>query len=183
TALWRLVAAWVIGYGTGEAYYVATARSLALSYFDQPPLSLWITWATMALTGTDHPVVLRLPFIVLFMVSTWLIYRIGEKLHSPAAGFLSAVIVNASILFWVSIGSWIQPDAPMTTFWLATTLVLIDLFFGEGDRRPYRTWLLAGLLLGLTLLSKYHGVFLLAGAGLFMLANRDARRWLAHPAP
>jgi len=183
TALWRIVAAWAIGYGTGEAYYVATARGLELSYFDQPPLSLWITWTTMALTGTDNPVVLRLPFIALFAVSTWLVFRIGEKLHSPAAGLFSAVILNASILFWVSIGSWIQPDAPMVTFWLATTLVLVDIFFGDGGRTPYRSWLWAGLLLGLTLLSKYHGAFLLGGAGLYMLANRDARRWLRHPAP
>jgi hypothetical protein len=38
----RLAWGWAIGYGSGKSYYVATARHLALSYFDQPPLSLWM---------------------------------------------------------------------------------------------------------------------------------------------
>ena len=37
----------------GESYYVATARHLALSYFDQPPLSLWMAWAMIKLFGAQ----------------------------------------------------------------------------------------------------------------------------------
>src|SRR5689334_8546340 len=38
----RVATAAIYGFGNGEGYYLATARHLALSYFDQPPLSLWI---------------------------------------------------------------------------------------------------------------------------------------------
>jgi hypothetical protein len=44
-------------------------------------------------------------------------------------------------------------------------------------------WLVAGLFAGLALLSKYHGVFLLAGAGLFMVCSPRQRFWLASPWP
>lgn len=182
TLVIRLLGATSIGWGTGEAYYVATARQLHLSYFDQPPVFLWITWAVMQLTGSENTFVLRLPFVLMFAASTWLIFDIVRRVSSPLAGFYAALLTNASLLFTASIGSWVQPDAPMVLFWLATMRVLVEIFFGDGARRPYLYWSLAGLLLGLTALSKYHAVFLVAGTGLFLLLNRDHRRWLIHPA-
>lgn len=183
TFVLRIIGAWAIGWGTGEAYYLSSARQFHLSYYDQPPVSLWMTWATLYLTGSENVLVLRLPFVAIFAVSTWLVYAIGKAIHSPLAGFYAALIVNACVLFSLSIGSWMQPDAPMVLFWLATVLVLVHIFFGRGGERPWLYWSLAGLLLGLTFLSKYHAVFIVSGTGLFILLNRDARRWLLHPAP
>lgn len=183
TLVLRQWGATAIGFGTGETYYVSSARQLHLSYFDQPPLSLWVIWATMKVTGSEAVWVLRLPFVLMFAVTSWLVYRLAERTHSGEAGLYAVLILNASAIFSLSVGSWLQPDAPMMLFWAATCLVLTDIFFGRGGERPWRTWLLAGLLLGLTLLSKYHGAFIGVGAGLFMLANREARRWFAHPAP
>lgn len=183
TFILRAIGAWAIGWGTGEAYYLSSARQFHLSYFDQPPLSLWVIWTTMELTGSENVLVIRLPFIAMFAVSTWLVFDIARRIHSPLAGFYAALIVNASVLFSLSIGSWTQPDAPMVLFWLATVRVLLDIFFGDGVRRPYALWALAGLMLGLTFLSKYHAVFLVAGTGLFMLFNSTQRHWLRHKAP
>src|SRR5690606_25262469 len=45
TFILRTIGAAVVGWGTGEAYYLASARQFHLSYFDQPPLSLWTIWA------------------------------------------------------------------------------------------------------------------------------------------
>lgn len=183
TFILRTIGAWAIGWGTGEAYYLSSARQFHLSYFDQPPLSLWVIWATLQLTGSESVLVVRLPFIAMFAVSTWLVFDITRRIHSPLAGFYAALIVNASVLFSISIGSWTQPDAPMVLFWLATVRVLLEIFFGEGTKRPYLLWALAGLMLGLTFLSKYHAVFLVAGTGLFILLNSTQRHWLGHKAP
>ncbi len=183
TFVLRALGGWAIGWGTGEAYYLSSARQFHLSYFDQPPLSLWVIWATMQLTGSEDVLVVRLPFIAMFALSTWLIFDIGRRIHTPLAGFYAALIVNASVLFSISIGSWTQPDAPMVVFWLATVRVLLAIFFGGGVRRPYLLWSLAGLMLGLTFLSKYHAVFLVAGTGLFLLFNSTQRHWLRHRAP
>jgi 4-amino-4-deoxy-L-arabinose transferase-like glycosyltransferase len=183
TLVLRLIGAATIGWGTGEAYYLATARQLHLSYFDQPPVFLWLIWATIHLTGSESTLVVRLPFVLMFAVSTWLIFDITRRVATPLAGFYAALITNASILFMASIGAWIQPDAPMVLFWLATIRVLVEIFFGNGARRPYLYWSLAGLFLGLDFLSKYHGFFVALGTGLFLVFNRDQRRWLTHPAP
>ncbi|MAN77215.1 glycosyltransferase family 39 protein [Pelagibacterium flavum] len=183
TLILRMIGGAVVGWGTGEAYYLASARQFHLSYFDQPPVSLWTIWATLQLTGSDNLLVIRLPFILMFAVSTWLVFDIVRRIHSPLGGFYAALIVNACVLFSLSIGSWTQPDAPMVLFWLATIRVLIEIFFGKGAQRPFLYWGVAGVFLGLTFLSKYHAVFLVAGTGLFILANSTQRRWLAHRAP
>jgi 4-amino-4-deoxy-L-arabinose transferase-like glycosyltransferase len=183
TLVLRLIGGAVVGWGTGEAYYLASARQFHLSYFDQPPVSLWTIWATLKLTGSDDLLIVRLPFIAMFAVSTWLVFDIVRRIHSSLGGFYAALIVNACALFSLSIGSWTQPDAPMVLFWLATIRVLIEIFFGKGAQKPFLYWSLAGIFLGLTFLSKYHAVFLVAGTGLFILVNSTQRRWLTHRAP
>src|SRR5215472_16221378 len=99
TAIRLLCAATAIDLSYGEAYYVATARHFALSYFDHPPLSFWIVAATMQLTGSDALFVVRVPFILIFAATTWLMYRVGTSLFGEWAGALSALLLNISPLF------------------------------------------------------------------------------------
>lgn len=183
TMVGRLWGAAVIGWGTGESYYLSSARVLHLSYYDQPPLSLWLIWATKTLFQSENELILRLPFVVMFGWTTWLVYRLGERLRSARAGFFAALILNSSLLFVISIGSWIQPDAPMLALWLLCVHALIDVFFGDGEKPWFGLWAKVGLVLGLTFLAKYHAVFLLVGAGLFVLAHAPSRRWILHPGP
>lgn len=181
TAVIRLIGAGTIDLVLGESYYLSSARVLHWSYFDQPPLSLWIIWATKTLLQTEIPVLLRLPFVLMFSLSTWVVYRLGARYRSEWAGFIAALLTNISILFSLSIGSWLQPDAPLMLFWLLTVWALVDIFFAQDDTNAVKKWALVGLWLGLTFLSKYHAVFIVFGAGLFALTNKDARRWILHP--
>ncbi|MGJ8529535.1 ArnT family glycosyltransferase [Maritalea sp.] len=183
TTLYRVWGAWSIDLVIGEAYYLSSARQLHLGYFDQPPIFIWIIWLTKTLTGSEAPVILRLPFILTFSAATWMFYRIGARLHSERAGLFTAIIANIPILFTLSIGSWMQPEAPLTLTWLVVVWLLMDIFFGPQKRTPLRSWILVGIWVGLTFMTKYHAVFLIYGAGLFILFNKDARKWLLHPGP
>lgn len=182
TTILRLIGAGSIDLILGESYYLASARVLHWSYFDQPPLSLWMIWATKTLTQTDNTFILRLPFVLMFSISTWVIYRIGAQYRSEWAGFFAALVMNISILFSLSIGSWLQPEAPLMLFWLLTCWALISVFF-DDDGNALKKWLWVGVLLGLTFLSKYHAIFLIFGAGIYALTNRDARKWIIHLGP
>jgi len=186
TALIRLALGVLLDFGNGESYYLASTRDPHLSYFDQPPLFLWIGWAMMSLTGHDDPAVIRLPFIAVFAGTTWVLFALTRRLYSARAGYLAALLLNVSAVFTVSVGGWFQPDGPLMLFWLLCTWALCRVLLDEP--RPtgaaaWAWWGVAGLFLGLALLSKYHGVFLIAGAGLFMLTRADVRVWLRHPAP
>lgn len=180
SALCRLIMGLALGFGNGEGYYLATARHLALSYFDQPPLSLWLAHFTIDLVGTGSTLLPRLPFIAIFAGTTWLMYRLGARLFGEAAGAWSAVLLNLSVLFTISVGAWVQPDATLFFFLTASALAIVDLCFGE-PKRPLFRWAIAGACFGLALLSKYHAALILAGLLVFVATTPNYRRWFFKP--
>src|SRR6202035_2722083 len=98
----RLVFSAALGLGIDESYMVAAGRKLQLSYFDHPPIAWWMAWAAAHLTGSESPVVVRLPFIALFAVTTFLMYRLTSALFGPEAGLSAAVMLNLAPLFGIS---------------------------------------------------------------------------------
>jgi hypothetical protein len=180
SAVVRLVMDQAVGFGNGEGYYLASARHLALSYFDQPPLFLWLAHFTIDVTGTGSSLLPRLPFVAIFAGTTWLMYRLGAKLFGEAAGAWSAVLLNLSVLFTVSVGAWVQPDATLFFFLTAAALPLVDLCFGQ-TQQPWRKWVLAGLWFGLAMLSKYHAALILAGLVIFVVTTPRYRAWFLKP--
>ena len=56
----RIVFAFTLGLGIDESYTVAISRRLSLSYFDHPPLHLWI--AHFAALAVGETVAARAPF-------------------------------------------------------------------------------------------------------------------------
>lgn len=178
----RLVLSALLGMGNGESYYVASARQLSLSYYDQPPLFLWLVHGLLGVSEAAWW--LRLPFILMFSLATWLMYRLGCRLFSPWAGFAAALCLNLSAVFFVSVGGWIQPDAPLMLFLLVATLCALRAIEQPfGGRAAWGWWLAAGLAFGLALLSKYHAALIVAGLFLFLATTPAYRRWLVHPAP
>jgi hypothetical protein len=183
TSVRLLCAATAIDLSYGEAYYVATARHFALSYFDHPPLSFWIAAAIMKLTGSDALFVLRVPFILIFAATTWLMYRVGASLFGERAGALSALLLNISPLFAISIGAWVEPDGPLIFCILASTLCVIRLTYASKPSAEILLWAQAGFWLGLAMLAKYYAVLLPIGIALFALTSREHRQWFRKPGP
>jgi len=112
----RLVLAATLGLGVDESYAIANARELELSYFDHPPLHYWIAHAFMPLVGDGRA--LRLPFIILFAGSPWLLYRLTRRLFGDWAGVWAVLALNLSAFFTLSAGGWIvaSPDAAAFCF-------------------------------------------------------------------
>ncbi|HEY3425702.1 MAG TPA: glycosyltransferase family 39 protein, partial [Negativicutes bacterium] len=92
SSLLRVILAASIGLGVDESYVVSIARMLSLSYFDHPPLHFWIIWLTTHLANTEMGLVLRVPFILLFAATTWMMYRLGARLFSEGAGVYAALL-------------------------------------------------------------------------------------------
>jgi hypothetical protein len=183
TGVRLLFAATVIDLGHSEAYYIAASRHFALSYFDHPPLSFWIAWAAMKLTGSDAVLVVRAPFILMFVATTWLMFRLTAFLFGETAGAFAALLLNVSPLFAISFGAWVQPDGPLILCVLAASYCVVRLADGGKLEHRNRLWLQAGVWLGLGLLSKYYAVLLPVGIVLFAVSSRAHRRWFREPGP
>jgi len=187
TMLVRLAIGWALGLGIDESYMVAAGRELHLGYFDHPPLAWWLAWAAARLFHSEAGLVVRLPFIGLFAASTWLLYRLTARLYTPRAGVWAAVTMNMAPVLGVTTAGWVLPDGPLVCALLGAALCLAHaLPLGppaSGRPHAWRWWLGAGGCAGLALLAKYSALLTLAGALLYLLTQREHRRWLARPHP
>ena len=184
--LLRVAAGAAMGLGIDESYEVANARCFQLSFFDHSPLSFWITTVTMRALGTDAALAVRLPFIVLFVATCWLMYRFAGRLFGAWAGAWSVVLLNVIPLFSIGAGAWVMPDGPMLLGVLASACCLLPVLApaeGHSRKGTWLPWLAAGAWLGVAMLSKYLAVLYAVGVVAFVASTADRRRWLVHPAP
>jgi hypothetical protein len=182
TTLLRLGFGWALGLGVDESYMVTAGRTLSLGYFDHPPISWWLSWGAAHLFGTEAPIVVRLPFILLFALSTWLMFRLGSEIADARAGFIAAFLLNLSPVFGVTTGTWVLPDGPLDCALLAATLVLMQALTSSG-RQALLRWLACGMLIGLALVSKYSAILWLGGAFVYLLSCPAHRHWLTRAPP
>ncbi len=182
TGLLRLGLAGVIGLSVDESYTVSISRQLALSYFDHPPLHVWLVGTWARLVGEEQPLLLRLPDITMFAGSTWLMYRLTASVYGHRAGLWSALALNLVPVFTLNTAGGILPDGPLVLFcllavWCFTRAALVP------APEPHRLWwmLAAGTTAGLALLSKYMAVFTVLSLGVYLLSCR--RCLLTTPAP
>jgi len=182
TFLARLMFASALGLGIDESYMVAAGRKLQLSYFDHPPIAWWMAWAAGHLTGSESPVVVRLPFIALFGVTTLLMYRLTAALFSREAGLWAAIVLNLVPVFGISSASWVLPDGPLVAALLGAAVCLVA-GLRSDSRAAWGWWLGTGICAGLALCAKYSAVLTIVGAAGFLLSEPISRRWLARPHP
>lgn len=178
----RLVFAGFTGLGIDESYMVAASHQYAASYFDHPLASWWLELTSRAIFGGDAPIVVRLPFVLLSAVSSWLLYILTNRLYGRQAGFWAVVAYSISPVFSLAFGSWVLPDGPLDAALLAAAYALARALGIGGDTRPQPGWwAAAGLFAGLALLSKYSAALVLAGAVLFLITDPASRpvlrRW------
>lgn len=175
TALVRLAVAASLGLSVDESYTVAIGRHLALSYFDHPPLHVWLVGLTARLSGSERPLVLRLPDICLFAGSTWLMFRLTALAYSERAGFWAALAFNLAPLFTLNAAGGILPDGPLVLFALCAVLCFLRALpeAGAPPPRAALAWMLAaGCAAGLALLSKYTALFTVASLALYLFSCR-----------
>jgi 4-amino-4-deoxy-L-arabinose transferase-like glycosyltransferase len=173
----RLVFAGLTGLGIDESYMVAASDRFAASYFDHPLASWWLELGSRFVFGGDAPIVVRLPFVALSALSSWLLFLLTERLFGAKAAFWAVAAYSVSPVFSLAFGCWVLPDGPLDAALLAFTYAL-SRAAGVGGAAAPRWWPAVGLFAGLALLSKYNAVLSLAGASVFMLTDGPARRQL-----
>jgi 4-amino-4-deoxy-L-arabinose transferase-like glycosyltransferase len=182
TLVGRLLFAGALGLGIDESYMVAVGRHLAFGYYDHPPAAWWLAWGATHLFGSESPFVARLPFVLLFAGTTWLMFRLTCDLYGACAGLWAAALLNAAPVFGLTAASWVLPDGPLFASLLGAALCL-----ARAQRSPAAAamvwWLGCGACAGLALFSKYTAVLSVCGAVLFLGTQPQARHWLRRPEP
>ena len=157
-----------------EAQYWLWSRSLHWGYVSKPPLIAWLIRLTTALGGDGEPWV-RLSAPLAHAGAMLALYPVGRRLYGPAAGLLAAVLYGLMPAVQIS-ALFIATDAPLMLF-LALGLWAYVAFLQE-PAASRRRWIAAalGAAVGLAFLAKYAAVFLVLGALLHAVIDREARR-------
>jgi len=177
TALVRLLLAGSLELGNDEVYYWTYAQHLEWNYFDHPPLvALSIRLFTLNLELQYEELFVRLGSIAGCALSTVLLFHTVRRLHSERSAWYTAVLYNVSVYGSIIAGLFILPDSPQMVFWCAALFYASRL---PAEARNWKPWLLFGLMAGLSILGKVHGIFLWFGMGVYVLFCE--RSWLARP--
>lgn len=180
TAL-RIFFAATLEFSVDEVYYWTYALFPDWSHFDHPPMVGWIIQLFTLNLWFESELSIRMGAIVFSALNTIIIYSIGKDIKNPMTGLYAALLFNASVYCSVLAGNFIIPDTPQLLFWLLSIKYLLRSLPQEQiGRREKVNFLIACLFTGLAIISKYHGVFILAGAGLYVLLFN--RNWMKEPA-
>ncbi len=180
STLIRVIIAATLELSVDEVYYWTYALYPDWSHFDHPPMvGLIIQFFSLNLFF-DNELAIRLGSIVFSIINTLVIYSIGKNIKNALTGLYAAILLNASIYCSVLAGNFIIPDTPQLLFWLLSLKYLLrSLPQKTINRKNQFEFLLSCFFIGLAILSKYHGVFIWAGAGLYVVLYN--RKWLSIP--
>ncbi|MBD2580246.1 glycosyltransferase family 39 protein [Oscillatoria sp. FACHB-1406] len=183
-----LVAYWLYP-GFDEAYYYLYSLHLDWSYFDHPVLVALTTGFGVWLTGAVSQFTLRIGPLLLYTASLALLYLTGARLFGRKAAQWAIAIASVIPIFTVGFGILTLPDNPLIFFWTASLYCAACEFFPLSpapaekvpEYRPSYRLALLGILVGLTILGKYHGFLLGFGLVVFAVTSDRHRRALFSP--
>ena len=180
STLIRLFVASTLELSVDEVYYWTYALYPDWSHFDHPPMVGLVIQLFSLDLFFDSELAIRFGAIVFSALNTLVIYSIGKSIKNPLSGLYAAFLLNASIYCSVLAGNFIIPDTPQLLFWLLSLTYLIQSLPEKTiDATVSKKFLIACFFTGMSILSKYHGVFIWAGIGLYVLLYN--RGWLKKP--
>jgi hypothetical protein len=151
-------------------------REWQLGYDKLPPLPWWLVEVAYRVIGADFAYyLLAQAAVVAGFAAVWAMARplVGAR------GALVVLLILDGLHYFNYTAAKFNHDVIQLPFWaLAGYAFHRALRSGEA-----RYWLLLGLTIGLSLWSKYFVVVLAVPIGIFMLADRDARKHFATPGP
>lgn len=161
----RLAAAAFTTLGNDEVYYTLYAKYPDTAYFDHPPMVGWMIWLTSLGMQLWHEFFVRFGALLIGSANLWLLWLCGRNLLDIVAGNIAAILGSASFYVSVIAGVFVLPDTPQSLFWMLS----VWLFLKFLDTSKNQFIIFFGIFAGLALLSKYHGIYLWLGAGLYIL--------------
>ncbi|CEG59036.1 ArnT family glycosyltransferase [Legionella fallonii] len=159
-----------------EAYYWNYAQHLDFSYLDHPPMvAILIKLSTLIFGTTEFGV--RAITIFCFIITATYSYKLTQLINKNSAPY--ALILLAILPFFFLHSQIITPDVPLIACWSASIYCL----YRALVRNEANLYYLAGIWLGLGMLSKYTIALVGLAALVYILLIPSARYWLRRKEP
>ena len=163
------------GFYSDELYYLACAERLDLGYVDHPPLFVFALRLTRELLG-ESPVALRtLPAaagVVTALLTGLMARRMGGGSFAQVVAMLAIMTSGTSLALF----SWFSVNCLEVLLWTAASLVFLEIC----RTRNSRLWVLLGVVLGASFLTKHTVVLLIVGLAVATVFGPLRRELLTH---
>lgn len=168
TLLVKIVLSILLELGNDEVYYYTYALQPDWSHFDHPPMVGWLIRLSTLNLHWVNTVSMRLGAIVFSGMATLVIFETGTLLKNEKAGYIASLLYTFSIYTSIIAGMFIMPDSPQMLFNTLSIYLMV-----KWIKKPHLIktidFILLGLFIGLSVLSKVHGLFLWFGWGMYIL--------------
>jgi 4-amino-4-deoxy-L-arabinose transferase-like glycosyltransferase len=153
-----------------EAYYWNYALHLDFAYLDHPPMVAFLIYFFGKIFGNNEWAI-RIPAILCWMGMAYYSYHLSELIQK-GTGLIALLLVSVLPFFFLQ-SMFMTPDLPLLLCWSALLYYLYRSIILDEKHYFY----LAGIFLGLGLLSKYT-IILIAVATLILISvNSSYRIW------
>ncbi len=161
-----------------EAHYWTWSKRLDWSYYSKGPMVAYLIALSTRLGG-DTEFFVRLPAVLLSTGTAICTFLLADRLYRSKWAGLHAVLVLAAMPLAEAGSILMTIDAPLIFFWSLTLVLIHRALEADGTGR----WLLAGIGLGLGLLSKYTMAIMVPQTILYLVLSRHHRFWMRRPGP
>ena len=162
-----------------EAYQWLWSKHLAPSYYSKPPMVAYLQLVGTSLWG-DRMFGVRFCAPVIGAALSLLVLRfLSRTLGAAQPAFWLMLLLNVIPILAVG-ATLLTVDPPLVLFWMAAMVVGWRAVHPEGTTLQ---WALTGLLIGISALSKYSGLYQLLCWVLLFIAWPASRLHLRRPGP
>ncbi|MFH1825932.1 MAG: glycosyltransferase family 39 protein [bacterium] len=155
-----------------EAYYCLWAQNLSYGYFDHPLGIAYLYYILTTLLGSTE-FAIRFGAILLFTLTSGLIYLIGKDLFEHKVGLLAAIVYNIIPGFF-SGSFFLMVEQPFLFLWFLGIYCVVKI---SKENKPI-WFLLLGITLTLGLLTKYTMILFYPCLLLLLILSPKTRSWL-----
>ncbi|MEA2071988.1 MAG: glycosyltransferase family 39 protein [Campylobacterota bacterium] len=148
-----------------EAYYWMWSHDLQGGYYDHAPMIAYMIYLTNFVSESEWGV--RLVNVFSLSIAALYIFKLTAKISDEKTGlnailiFMSVIVVHAGYII-------ATPDSPLLLFW---TLTLYYAYLALFEPKV-KYFALTGLFLGLTMMSKYSAILLVASLLIYVILKR-----------
>lgn len=175
--VFRMIIVGRFGLGTDESHYLLFSRHLAWGYFDHPPMVAFL--GALTTLGGEGLFFVRLGPIICSTITLVVLRYLAMELYGDERVPFWAAVMMLLMPYQHLLMVALLPDSTLNLFWCGS---LLASWYAMRDGR-WSTWILAGLLFGGALLSKYHAVLLPVCLFCYLCASPTRRYWLGRIQP
>lgn len=161
-----------------ETYYWQYAQHFAMGYLDHPPMvATIIKLGTLIFGNNEYGV--RIPSLLCSLITYYFVFGFARNLLGKKVALISVFLIS-TLPFFLGSGFFTTPDATLIAAWAGALYFLEKALISN---QKISDWVGVGFCIGIGMISKYTIGLLGLSTVIFMLLDKESRKYFLKPGP